>query len=356
LSHIPLRNEKDCLNCGTIVEDRYCPHCGQENVVPKETFWHMVFHFFNDITHFDSSFFSTVRELVVRPGKLSADYMAGKRARYLHPIRMYVFSSALFFLLFFSVFKSISINSRYDVPLNPEERKAYIQRLEKRLVADSQNLSLQRLLAQALDSSQVLTPRDIEEYDGSVSMISFTGRNYKSLAEYDSIQAATPPEDQDSWFERKLVKRQIRLNEKYTAGEASEKFTKSVLHSLPYMLFLSLPLFALILKFVYFRRRKQFYYADHGVFTIHLYIFTFLLLILVFTLDRLDDLFQQDLFTWVIVLLFIGLLVYLYKAMRRFYGQGRWKTFLKFLIVSIVSLVMMVILFLGLFFFTAVTF
>ena len=63
MSHIPQRNEKDCLNCGTIVQGKYCQNCGQENVVPHETFWHMVKHFLYDITHFDSKFFDSIKYL-----------------------------------------------------------------------------------------------------------------------------------------------------------------------------------------------------------------------------------------------------------------------------------------------------
>jgi Protein of unknown function (DUF3667) len=105
LSHIPQRKEKDCLNCGATVQGKYCHVCGQENVEPKETFWHMVTHFFYDLTHFDSSFFHTIHHLILRPGFLSKEYMVGRRAGYLHPVRMYVFTSAIFFLLFFGLFK-----------------------------------------------------------------------------------------------------------------------------------------------------------------------------------------------------------------------------------------------------------
>ena len=103
MSHRPERKEKNCLNCGTTVQGKYCHVCGQENVEPKETFLGMVTHFFNDITHFDGKFFTTLKDLLFKPGFLSAEYMKGRRMRYLNPIRMYVFTSAIFFLIFFSV-------------------------------------------------------------------------------------------------------------------------------------------------------------------------------------------------------------------------------------------------------------
>jgi hypothetical protein len=83
---------------------RYCQACGQENTEPKETFWHMFTHFFYDITHFDGSFFVTLKDLLFKPGFLSREYMLGRRKKYLHPVRMYVFTSAVFFLVFFSMF------------------------------------------------------------------------------------------------------------------------------------------------------------------------------------------------------------------------------------------------------------
>ena len=110
MSHAPERKEKDCLNCGALVQGRFCQVCGQENIVPHESFWSMVHHFFADITHFDGKFFSTVGILVRKPGFLSAEYVKGRRNSYLNPVRMYVFTSALFFLIFFTLFNPHDIN------------------------------------------------------------------------------------------------------------------------------------------------------------------------------------------------------------------------------------------------------
>jgi hypothetical protein len=102
MSHHQERSEKNCLNCGSQVYGRYCHVCGQENKEPKESFWHLVSHFFNDITHFDGKFFNSVKYVLFRPGFLPAEHMRGRRASYLDPVRMYIFTSAIFFLLFFS--------------------------------------------------------------------------------------------------------------------------------------------------------------------------------------------------------------------------------------------------------------
>lgn len=92
------------MNCNTDLYGNYCHTCGQENIEPKETFLSLVTHFFYDITHFDGKFFSTLKYLALKPGFLSKEYIRGRRVSYLHPIRMYVFTSAIFFIIFFSMF------------------------------------------------------------------------------------------------------------------------------------------------------------------------------------------------------------------------------------------------------------
>jgi hypothetical protein len=357
VSHIPERKEKDCLNCGTIVQGHYCHHCGQENVVPKETFWHMVTHFFYDITHFDSNFFHTVHHLILKPGFLSKEYMAGRRANYLHPIKMYVFSSAIFFLLFFSFFNETGvININAAKPVDAGGRAEYIKRLETRLKKDTGNLKLKAAIAIAKDTTQPISVNDFLKEEGENAGITFMNKSYKSMEEYDSIEKTLPRDKRDGWVMRRLVKKQTDLNKKYheNPNEAAKKLAESVLHRLPYMLFVSLPLFALILKLVYFRR-NQFYFADHGVFTIHLYVFSFILLLAVFALGKLENATGWGFINFIVGILFVALFFYLYKAMRKFYGQRRGKTFLKFILVSILSLVMMLILFVLFMFFSAVT-
>jgi hypothetical protein len=358
VSHIPLRKENNCLNCGATITGRFCHVCGQENVIPKETFWHMVTHFFYDITHFDSKFFTSVKDLLFRPGFLSKEYMAGRRVRYLHPVRMYVFTSAIFFLFFFSWFKpGNNINNSIDKPLNAKDRADYIVTLQDKLKKDTGNIRLKSRLALFRDTTKQLTVKDIIESEPGGFRINFTNTNYESIREYDSIQKKLPANKRDGWFKRRLQKKEIEINEKYKENpqETMNKLAESILHRLPYMLFVSLPLFALILKLVYVRR-KQFYYSDHGVFTIHLYIFTFLQLLVVFSLSALKNYTGWGFVTALVVILFVILFFYLYKAMRNFYRQRRGKTFLKFLIVGFSSLIMMLALFVLFMFFSAFTF
>jgi hypothetical protein len=349
MSHGHERKEKNCLNCGTTVQGRYCQICGQENIEPKENFWTMFTHFFNDITHFDGKFFTTLKDLLFKPGFLSAEYMKGKRMSYLNPVRMYVFTSALFFLAFFATNapEKISGSSR-DQPLDWSERKRKVTRLEEKLSAvpnDTPRIKQKLLL---LDSSRTVTQRmldDIEKSEGPrVRSKMATSTNATSVAEYDAMQAALPSNKQDGWM-RALWNRQVlKLSGELGNAEAGRKLIDIFLHSMPYMLFASLPLFALILKLLYVRRRKEFYYADHGIFSIHHYIFSFIFLLLCIFLGMLEN--KTGWWIWDI-LIFVTVLLWpfhTYKAMRRFYKQGRGKTFLKFCLLNLFGFIMIALL------------
>ena len=121
------------------------------------------------------------------------------------------------------------------------------------------------------------------------------------------------------------------------------------MHSFPKVLFISLPVFALLLKLLYVRR-KNFYYVDHGIFSIHLFIFSFLLLLVFFGLNALHTATQWGLIIWMQIALWIYAFIYYFRAMRRFYGQSRKKTFLKycllFLMATFVQLIILTFAFL----------
>src|SRR3990170_1171261 len=163
MSHRPERKEKNCLNCGTTVHGKYCHICGQENVEPKETFWGMTTHFFNDITHFDGKFFTTLKDLLIRPGFLSAEYIKGRRMSYLNPVRMYVFTSAIFFLIFFSVsdpkeaFKQVDD----DTPFSIGKRDSLLLELEEEFEKEPGDVNLQKQIVLLKDTSRDVSFKDL---------------------------------------------------------------------------------------------------------------------------------------------------------------------------------------------------
>jgi hypothetical protein len=402
VSHLKERKEKNCLNCQATVIGRYCHICGQENLEPKETVWHLVQHFFNDITHFDGKFFATVKFLLRKPGFLSAEYVAGRRASYLNPIRMYVFTSAFFFIILYSLKSPEEMLKPAATKVN--ERVRGLTELLKKDTTDEKELArtvdeddkdelrdaisklsmemavikktygdttTRKFTDQELTSFYVTALTDSAQEDGlppeakkriqaamRVSQNPVSGSNlfglnqgrFKTVQEYDSSQQVLPDSLRDGWFKMRLMRKLIYAQEEYIRDKQryTEKFLENMLHSFPKILFWSLPIFALILNVLYVRRKKQFYYVDHGIFTIHVYCATFLLLLIGMLLGVLSGWVNWK---WLRILtdildfvLGLYILIYLYKAMRGFYKQGGFKTFVKYFITCSLAFVINLIL------------
>lgn len=353
MSHLKERKEKNCLNCNAQVYGKYCHICGQENIEPKETAWHLVTHFFQDITHFDGKFFSTVKLLIIRPGFLSREYMAGRRVSYLNPIRMYIFTSAFFFLIFFStmhVAENVRISGKktYATVMASlqDKEKNTLESLQDQEIGIAKDALLQRLAD--IRSDIELLRKDSTAFDqlkiNTVNGFSIGTQNYRTVAQYDSVQQSLPAEKRNSWLARVFLRRTLMLKEKYKDISMQNALLGKFLHTFPQILFLSLPLFAFLLKLLY-SRRKQFFYVDHGIFSVHLYIFCFLTFLAIIGLNELDDWLNWGWLSVVKVILPISISFYLYKAMRNFYQQRRAKTFWKFILLSFSALLMFVFLF-----------
>lgn len=345
MPHYKQRKESNCLNCNAEVNGRYCSVCGQENIEPRENFWHIVAHFFNDITHFDGKFFTTTKRLLLRPGFLPMEYIKGKRASYLHPIRMYIFTSAIFFLAFFNISglnnkivdeedfnKKINIikkMSDIDSIKADISDSAIINAFNKQLKRYSQELSVYDSKSEAnrRNNSNIIF-LNISDLPDSINTIN----------KYQEYQLSLPKQERDGWLKQSIIKKGIGVNNKYKF-KPKEYFTilkEKFLHALPQMFFISLPFFALFLKLLYVRRKK-YYYVDHAIFSIYHYIAIFLLLIIVLLLSKLSDLLSANWLSYLNAGLFIYMLYYLYKSMKVFYQQKALKTFFKFLLLIITS-------------------
>jgi hypothetical protein len=371
MSNHPLRKETNCLNCGAEVTDRFCSHCGQENIEPRENFWQLLVHFFNDFTHFDGKFFSTIRVLLLQPGKLTREYIAGRRAGYLHPIRMYLFISFAFFILQYltpspeedflmmdrqvvsrdsvihlidnkiiSLNKSLNDSSTEIQQLLTRERVVQLEKKRWLLNRDSSNLN-------SIYSELVDTTFTKSGMIGSFKIGSNSGDTVLSASLYEFYQQQLPPEKRDGKIDHFLNKRLIALREKYNGkiGVFGQDFGKTFLLYLPKMLFVSLPITAWILLLLYIRR-KRWWYTEHAILTIHLYcgVFIILLLQLIFT-SLLTGLKFPVASEWADSIFSVGILFYLFFTLYRFYQQSIGKTCFKMILFLLLQSISFGILF-----------
>jgi hypothetical protein len=349
VSHLPERNEKICLNCYENLHGRYCHKCGQENLEPKETFWHLITHFVYDVTHFDGKFFATLKMLLRRPGMLSKEYALGKRASYLNPIRMYIFTSAFFFIIFFSFIRPAQ--KKDDAGKTSARQELATQEKRLQFIYDSTKDSVKkanakkgleelRSMRRTLRSTGIIQ-YDLDDKDTADSKTRVIGSDKDNdpatVAQYDSIQRTLSSEKKHGWLKRMFMRKKISINEKYEGNDRRfwEDLQEKFLHSIPQMMFVSLPLVAAILQLLYVRRRKQFYYVNHIIFVIHVYIALYIIILFNYLLGALKTWSGWSIFSWITGVMFLFMLYYVYKAMRNFYEQSRGKTILKYILLFI---------------------
>ncbi|HSN61399.1 MAG TPA: DUF3667 domain-containing protein, partial [Ferruginibacter sp.] len=392
-------------------------------VEPAESLWHLVTHFFNDITHFDGKFFSTLRLLLIKPGFLSTEYKMGRRNSYLNPVKMYVFTSFVFFLVFFSAYTpekdiiqtSISVNNINDLTdldeasyekfkndlqgmnegvFNSMVNKVYqpakltktgfvqfadsvrasyfsnAKKLQLKKIAMLGEEELKKLNAitdgmdsvefasftRSINDDSIMTRSEYRQFIDSARQNNFSlltfGKKYNSRKEYDSLAKAGLVKD--NWMMRKIRNKGFEIKEKYGADQSGllTKTFEILAHNFPQLLFVSLPLFALLLKLLYIRR-KEFYLVSHSIYSVHLYIFYLIVLLVLIFLDKTKDYTHWLWLRTIAGVLLTSTLVYEYKAMRNFYGQRRAKTIFKFLLVLFFRFIILLTL-LVLFFFLSI--
>jgi hypothetical protein len=325
VSHLKQRIEQNCLNCNAVVKGRYCSVCGQENLEPQESIWHLIVHFFNDITHFDGKFFSSVKYVFTKPGFLTAEYVAGRRMAYSNPVRFYVFTSFIFFLIFFTF---IVDEEKFKIG---EDKKTELSKKNPDKVDG------------VLNNVGIDSLRKLEIKNKKPKNFTFVSDNaYRDKKQYDSLKKLGLTKE--SGLKRLIVERDFKIQEKYgyDKNKTLTALINNLLHSIPQTLFFTLPLFALVLQLLYIRQRK-FYYVAHVIFTIHLYIFIYIDLLLIYFLGILSEIKYLGWLSKIEFILGLGIFYYAYRAMRSFYEQGRWKTLFKLIILCFALLFLSVI-------------
>jgi hypothetical protein len=312
-----------CLNCNTELSDAYCPHCGQKDIPKRQTLGELFTNFISSFWSYESKFFQTCQYLLFKPGFLASEYTAGRRERFYHPARMYVFMSFIFFLLFFSLPEEETEKSD-NIEMSQDDLEELREDLEEAGLD-----SIYRAIPDSILLDSLKTSGSLKKFiGGSNTNFSLSNSDYATVAAYDSAQLAKPEKDRDGWFVRKLTLRSIELNEKYKdkTDQFASDFGQSFMDNYSKVLFYLLPFFALLLKLLYIRR--DFYYSEHLVLSIYYYNFFYLAASLIMLINLVPGVG--------FVSVIIGFWIYFYFlfAMKRMYNQSWRKTILKFVMFS----------------------
>jgi hypothetical protein len=269
-----------CENCGATVTQKYCAACGQRVDPPVHSLWHFLEVALEDLTHADSRLWSTLAALLFKPGFLTREFLAGRRARYLPPVRLYLVLSVLFFLV-------ASIHR--GGPLQVIQIQEHSSGPPTASIASIEGTKDSPLAARPGESPEQRAQRVCNNaaYQGP-------WRHFVVTTMHD------------------VCVRSVRDN-----GQA---IREAFLHSLPRAMFVFLPLLAAAMMLMYWRPRH--YYVEHLLLFVHNHAFVFLLLVLA----SLTTLLLPFLSGWVDLAVTLYVAWYAWRSMRVAYGQGRWLT------------------------------
>ena len=258
-----------CLNCEAILTGQYCWRCGQRARERLITVHELLRGLVVDAFTVDSRLWRTVVPLLFRPGYLTADYLAGRRVRYLPPFRMYIFLSLLFFLI-------VSVGTGgLNFTLNGAE------------------------------SARGTLPSDV------------------GICERPRVSQTGV-----AWLDAQLTPQVLQARCERIVGNP-RAFGRALLDAMPMSLLLMLPLLALVIQVLHpFSGR---FYAEHLLFVIHYHSFFFLIVSLAAVIKTLGEqlAIPGGVLNWLGIATGVYLPVYLYLSMRRVYARGRFATLLR---------------------------
>lgn len=345
MSHNVIRKDKTCLNCRHVVQDRFCPNCGQENIDSRKSFHELFIHFFEDLTHYENAFWRTIKNLLFKPASLTKEYLSGKRLSYLAPVRLYIFISFITFFLMTSLpntdDKLVNINkTTTTIKLSSNAKKTKTEQ-----VRTDELLETKTLQKQVEDSIPSPISREkhakIKNFDDAFDF------GFKSQKELDSLQKFGPEEDRLDAVAYWFIKKSLEVKKNNTTEELVEKFKESFVQNFSKTLFIYMPLFAFFLWL--FHGKKRWYYFDHGIFTLHYFSFLLLVVLITFLFSKFLSLFGSSTITngikdVIYYVAYLWMFYYFFPAHYGFYGETKWISFIKSITLFLINMIFIIII------------
>ncbi|MDP3311760.1 DUF3667 domain-containing protein [Lutibacter sp.] len=342
----------ECLNCTKPLEgnENFCSYCGQKNTTEKLTFSHFISNLLNGLFSYDSRLWTTFIPLLIKPGRVSKDFIEGKRARFVNPFQLYLNVSIIFFIVLGITNKIDSNNIAENTKkldtisqIGKQEIDSVLTNVTDKVIKGAPNDSTKTKIVTDVKSAfnlvQNETTKSKKDYiyhikSDSSKNISVLNRFddfsnfYEKNTTYTKEQALDSLGYKKTFWNTFYYQKVIHTNKniEQIKRDGGKAFFRTLTSYLSISLFFFLPFFALFLKLVYWRR--SFTYMEHLVFVFHVQTVFFLMYMLFYLLKFIT---KTDAFLAVFFILF---LLYLYKALRYFYEQSRSKTILKFIILN----------------------
>jgi hypothetical protein len=301
----------NCPNCGTRLSGNFCQGCGQPSHLHVPSAREFLHEFIAHYVALEGKLWKSVALLLFRPGRLTRDYIEGKRVRYVEPLRLYL----TFSIIFFAIFKLgghtfLSVGSKTE-PESPPAQHASVPAPEKAATARD-------TIAAPAPPGAKGAPADARERSQGKkngSAVTFDDGDENS---FQTWAASIHPS----------LGKKVEHFSKLPLPERNAAMQRVFSSYAPYAVFLLMPVFAALLKLLYLGSGRR--YGEHLLFALHTNAFAFLMLSLLLILP--------DFIPFVGTALTLWLVFYLPTAMRKVYGGSRRMTALRWLVLGTMHL------------------
>jgi hypothetical protein len=388
-----------CENCGAPLTGEFCAQCGQHAIDYRRSIFRVLLDAADSFLNWDTKFLHSVNQLLIRPWQLTNDFNAGRRARYVHPLRLYLIGSIVFFLLARAIdwssegpiqltaqdrtelAASLAKMVSDDSPLSPEER-AHVDIARVKLaeaqgaLTESERAELKKAFRAYIKSSIVRKQLSTEERAKMATMMARVPKipnvsvpqippPVLPVLPTDTDAPAPPPVQVPSPPTISTPKPEAKAPFHFSTGREGEKktpfglwlekqvkekigedgsraklFMETLRSNIPAMMLCCIPLFAFILKMLYIRKGR--FYVEHLVYALHIHTFLYISVIITSLAVMAANRTVPALAGWITGLMTIAIVVQIFLSIRRVYGQGWFMTLIKFLFGGLVYCIILV--------------
>ena len=318
-----------CINCETSLDisEKYCHHCGQLNSTKKLTIKDFIEEFFANFYAYDSRLRNTFITLFTNPGIAAREFSEGKRHHHANPFRLFLSISIILFII-------MDLSTRFNDNSPEEKDKTELTegdsiKINTKKTYDSGIIEVDKKTGKEFHRDSIYKAKEFNDPEnlGHLTLRVTTFRNYNLKNPQETPEVAL----KKLGYENTKINRYIyEKAQNLKSNDVLREVSDYILGKLPFLIFLSIPFIAIVFWIAFYD--KKFNYTDHLVFSYSFYSFMFICLILF----EVISFFTEDVSLFLIGTSFSILFpIYLYKSLRNFYQNSRWKTIFKFLLLNI---------------------